>query len=244
MKLGQWEKALQETQDSGRLEPNIAVMNSNLAWIQLALNRVDEAKASVEQAFARGMDTKFLRLVLYQAAFLRGEKETMQQQVAWARGRSRDEDWLLSAQSDTEAYFGRLARAREFSQRAFDSALHADAKETAALWQVNAALREAEFHAASARHNAMVALALVPGRDIRSVAALSMARAGDEPEAKKLAESLNKDFPQDTVMQGIGCPQFALPLNSIQRTPRRPWKSCKRQRPTNWANASHFSWAC
>jgi hypothetical protein len=63
MKLGQWEKALQETQDSGRLEPNIAVMNSNLAWIQLALNRVDEAKASVEQAFARGMDTKFLRLV-------------------------------------------------------------------------------------------------------------------------------------------------------------------------------------
>jgi hypothetical protein len=71
----------------------------------------------------------------------------MQQQVAWATGRSRDEDWLLSAQSDTEAYFGRLARAREFSQRAFDSALHADAKETAALWQVNAALREAEFHA-------------------------------------------------------------------------------------------------
>jgi eukaryotic-like serine/threonine-protein kinase len=140
----------------------------------------------------------------------------MQQQVAWARGRSRDEDWLLSAQSDTEAYFGRLARAREFSQRAFDSALHADAKETAALWQVNAALREAEFHAASARHNAMVALALVPGRDIRSVAALSMARAGDEPEAKKLAESLNKDFPQDTVMQGYWLPSIraALELDS------------------------------
>jgi eukaryotic-like serine/threonine-protein kinase len=62
----------------------------------------------------------------------------------------------------------------------------------------------------------MVALALVPGRDIRSVAALSMARAGDEPEAKKLAESLNKDFPQDTVMQGYWLPSIraALELDS------------------------------
>src|SRR5215469_10592630 len=66
--------------------------------------------------------------------------------------------------------------------------------------------------AASARHSAMVALALVPGRDIRSVAALSMARAGDEPEAKKLAESLNKDFPQDTIMQGYRLPSIRAAL--------------------------------
>jgi eukaryotic-like serine/threonine-protein kinase len=32
----------------------------------------------------------------------------MQQQLAWAAGRVGEEDWLLSAQSDTEAYFGRL----------------------------------------------------------------------------------------------------------------------------------------
>ena len=35
---------------------------------------------------------------------------------------------------------GRLAKAREFSQRTIDSAIHADVKETAALWQVNAFL--------------------------------------------------------------------------------------------------------
>src|SRR3974377_2115953 len=108
--------------------------------------------------------------------------------LAGPAGRSREEDWLLSAQSDTEAYFGRRAQAREFSQRAIESALHAEAKETAALWQINAALRAAEFgNAGSARNDAMAALALVPGRDIRSVAALSLARAGDAAEAKKLA---------------------------------------------------------
>ena len=55
------------------------------------------------------------------------------------------EDPLLSAQSDTEAYYGRLTKARAFSRRAVDSAVRADSRETAALWQVNAALREAEF---------------------------------------------------------------------------------------------------
>jgi hypothetical protein len=86
----------------------------------------------------------------------------MRQQLAWAAGRSSEEDWLLSTQSDTEAYLGRLTKAQEFSRLAVQSALHADAKETAALWQANAALREAEFgNASSARQNAMVALGMV-----------------------------------------------------------------------------------
>src|ERR1700687_1432327 len=217
MRLGQWQRALRDTEDSLRREPNAAISNSNLAVMQLALNQTDEVKTTLEQARAHNIDTYFLRLALYQTAFLRGEQETMQQQLAWAAGRPREENWLLSAQSDTEAYFGRLAKAREFSQRAIDSALHADAKETAALWQVNAALREAEFgNAGSARHDAMAALALVPGRDIRSVAALSLARAGDAAEAKKLDNSLNRDFPQDTLMQGYWLPTIraAIELNA------------------------------
>jgi hypothetical protein len=85
----------------------------------------------------------------------------MRQQLAWAAGRSSEEDWLLSTQSDTEAYLGRLTKA-QVSRLAVQSALHADAKETAALRQANAALREAEFgNASSARQNAMVALGMV-----------------------------------------------------------------------------------
>jgi len=216
MQVGQWGKGLPVVEDSLRVEP-AATGYENLAWIQLALNRTDEARATVQQAQANNFDDQFLRLILYQTGFLRGERETMQQQLAWAAGRPREEDWLLSTQSDTEAYFGHVGKARDFSQRAIDSAVHVDAKETAALWQVNAALREAEFgNAGSARHYAMGALALVPGRDIRSVAALALARAGDAAEAKRLAEGLNRDFPRDTVVQGYWLPatQAAIELNA------------------------------
>ncbi len=221
MRLGQWEKALRETEDSLRLEPSSVVGHSNLAWVQLALNRTEEARTTVEQALARKLDAYLLRLPVYETAFLRGDQETMQRQLAWAAGRSGEEDWLLSAQSDTEAYFGRLVKAREFSQQAVASARRADAKETAALWQANAGLREAEFgNMSSARQDAIAALALLSGKDVRSVAALALARAGDAAQAQKLADRLNKDFPQDTIVQGYWLPatRAAIELNAKNAT--------------------------
>jgi hypothetical protein len=68
-----------------------------------------------------------------------------------------------------------------------ESARHAEAKETAALWQANAALREAEFgNATLARQSAAAALALAPGRDVQVLSALAMARAGDTVQVQKL----------------------------------------------------------
>ena len=202
MRLGEWEKALRETEATLRLEPNSAISNSNLAGTQLALNRTEDARTTVEQALTRNMDTYFLRLALYQAAFLRGDRETMERQLVWAAGRPGEEDWLLSAQSDTEAWVGQLGRAREFSRRAVDSAVHANAKETAALWQVNAALREAEFgNAAAAKQGVAAALALAPVRDIKVMGALALARVGDTVRAKTMAGDLEKSNPTNTVLK-------------------------------------------
>src|SRR5215471_11570095 len=125
------------------------------------------------------------------------------------RREAQEEDWLLSAQSDTEAYFGRLSKAREFSQRAIDSDAHFDAKETAALWQVNAALREAEFgNTSPAQRNALAAVTRAPGKEVRSLAGLALARGGDVAQAQKLAETLSKDFPLDTIVQGYWLPSI------------------------------------
>jgi DNA-binding winged helix-turn-helix (wHTH) protein/Tfp pilus assembly protein PilF len=216
-RLGQWDKALRETEESMSLQPDSVRTAANLAGIQVALNRTADAMTTVDQVQAAKLDTSAVRLLMYQMAFLRGDQETMSQQLAWAAGRSGEDDWLLSAQSDTEAYLGRLAKAREFSQRAVDSARRADSTETGALWEVNAALREAEFgNASSARHDAMAATALATGKYVRSVAALALARAGEGAQAEKLAESLNKDFPQDTILQGYWLPSIhaAIALNA------------------------------
>jgi eukaryotic-like serine/threonine-protein kinase len=109
------------------------------------MNRLDDAKAIFDQALAHKLDAGVLRENIYNLAFLRGDASLMEQQVAWSAGKSGDEDQLLSLQADTDAYYGRLGQARDFSRRAVDSAIRADSKETAAFWRVNAALREAEL---------------------------------------------------------------------------------------------------
>src|SRR5438128_2550882 len=153
-------------------------------------------------ALARKLDSAGLRLGMYCLAFLRGDSARMEQQVVWGAGKPGAEDPLFSAQSDTEAYYGRLTKARDFSRRAVDSAVRADSKETAALWQVNAALREAEFgNVAPAKQGVTAALALAPGRDVKVLAALTLARVGETARAKAMVQELEKSDSSNTVLK-------------------------------------------
>ncbi len=214
--MGQYEKALAESQESLRLAPDNVTGYDNLGSTYFNLNRLDEANAAFDQALARKLDSGSLRLDMYYLAFLRGDSTQMEQQVAWGAGRPGDEDRLFSAQSDTEAYYGWLSKARDFSRRAVGSAVRADAKETAALWQVNAALREAEWgETASAKQGVTAALALSPGRDVKVVAALALARIGDTPRATALVGELEKSYATNTLLKLYWLPTInaAIELN-------------------------------
>lgn len=199
--LGQYEKALPLQQESLRLGPDDVINYADLGLSYILLNRLDEAQAVFDQAFAHKLDSATLRQFIYLLAFLRGDTPKMAEQLAWAAGKPGDEDPFLSVQSDTEAYYGRLHTARDYSRRAVDSAVRADSKEAAALWQVNTALREAELgNAALARQGVNKALQLSPGRDVKVIAALTLARSGDSPGAKKIVQDLTKNL-TDTMVK-------------------------------------------
>ncbi len=200
--LGQYDKAVAETQEALRLEPNNLYEHTNLAQDLLALNRVDEAKVVFDQARALKLDGWTLHLFTYYLAFLQGDSALMEQQVSWGAGKPGAEDPLLSAQSDTEGYFGRLTRARDVTRRAVDAAVRADSKEAAALWQATSALREAELgNAAAAKQGVTAALALAPGRDVKALAALALARVGETARAQAMVEELEKSNPTNTVLK-------------------------------------------
>jgi serine/threonine protein kinase/tetratricopeptide (TPR) repeat protein len=207
MELGQYEKGAAETREDLRLTPDDVVGYTNLVNCYLALNRLDEAKSAFDQAMASKLDAYLLRQARYYVAFLEGDNPSMNEQVAWAAGKPEGEGVLLSAQSDTEAYFGHLGKARDLSQRAVDSTKHNGAKETAAIWKANAALREAAFgNAAQARQDAAAALDLAPGPGVRLIVTLTLAQAGAAEQARKLAERLNQESPSDAMVQGYWLP--------------------------------------
>jgi serine/threonine protein kinase/tetratricopeptide (TPR) repeat protein len=220
--LGNWEKALEEFQAALRLVPNGMGNYLNLGYAYTALNRLDEAEAVYKQAEERKLENEYLLVARYQLAFLKGDAAQMAQLVSAAMGKPGSEDVLLAMQAATEGWYGKLKDAHELTGRAMDSAQHNDAKETAAAYQVEAALREAEAgDREQARAEAKAAVKLAPNRDVRAIAALALARAGDTAGAEKLAAELDKAFPLDTLVQRYWLPTIRAGVALERKDPNR-----------------------
>ena len=204
--MGQLDRSLAEYSQALQLMPSV-ISYTNVVGMDLSLNRFDAAGAMLDEAAAAKLDGRYLHQNRYWLAFLRGDIAQMEQQLSWASAKPGDEDALLSMQSDTEAYAGRLAKAQDFTHRAVDSAVRAGSKETAALWLVNAALRSAEVgNVALAEQEVDSALALSAGRDVKLIAAFTLARAGENRRAKTLSAELLQLYPTDVLMRRYWLP--------------------------------------
>ena len=220
--LGNWEKALEEWRVAMRLDPNNGLLYYLLSLAYMSLNRLDEAEAVFEQAEERKLENEQLLQSRYFLAFLKDDTAQMAQLVAAAMGKPGAEDLLLAAQADTEGWHGRLKNAHELTGQAMDSAQHNDAKETAAGYQAEAALREVESgNREEARAEANAALKLAPNRDVRAMAALALARAGDTARAEKLTTELDKTFPLDTLVQRYWLPTIRAGIALERKEPNR-----------------------
>jgi len=220
--LGNYEKALEEWQVALRLEPNDWGTYMNVGFAYMTLNRLDEAEAVFKQAEERKLEGEQLLLSRYQLAFVKGDATQMAQLASAAMGKPGTEDLLLVSQADTEGWYGKLKNAHELTRRAMDSALHNDAKESAASYQVLAALREVESgNREQAQADANAALKLGPNRDVRAMAALALARAGDVAGAEKLAAELDKTFSLSTVVQRYWLPTIRAAVALERRDPNQ-----------------------
>ena len=223
--LGQLESALAKAHESVRMNPTRAADYANLIDAYLFLNRLDEAQAIAKEAQSRKLDSFYLRFYTYQISFLKRDTAGMAQQVGWATGKPEAEAGFFDSEASTNAFYGRLEKARELERRAVVSAQRGQLAELAASGEANAALREALFgNAAEARHRSDAALKLSKGHDVQAGAALALAIAGDTTQAQALANDLSKRYPEDTIVQFVYLPQIRAqialghnsPTNSVE----------------------------
>jgi eukaryotic-like serine/threonine-protein kinase len=217
---GQYEKATEITKQGMRLAPEQSVFYGNLANYTLALQRFDETRQIIHEAQARKMDDFTLHNALYALAFIGSDSPAIVEQQQWFAGKP-EENFGLALASDTEAYAGHVAKARELSKRAVESAVRADSKETGAIWQAIAAQREAAYgNIAEARQSAAEAVKLAPtSQGVESEAALAFAMAGDTARAESLAQDLGKRFPLDTQMQSLWLPAIQAQVALGKKNP-------------------------
>jgi serine/threonine protein kinase/Flp pilus assembly protein TadD len=218
---GQYEKGAEIIKETIRRAPNDSASYSNLAGYSLALQRFDEAQRIIHEAQARKLDEYPMHNDLYALAFLGADSAAMMAQLQWFAGQPEVENCGLALASDTEAYAGRVGRARELNKRAADSAVRADSKEGGAIYLGSAALQQAAYgNVTEARQSAAAALKLVPtSQGVEVEAALAFAMAADTARAESLAQDLGKRFPLDTQIQSLWLPAIQGQLALDKKNP-------------------------
>jgi eukaryotic-like serine/threonine-protein kinase len=211
-RIGQSDQAIAEAREAIRLNPNFPPPRRNLAWALLRLNRFAEAKDALTQAVQQKLDTTNFHSLLYEIAFINNDTAGIQQQLDWASGKP-DEYVAFDWQTGAAAFAGQWRSARELSRRAIDLASRSDAKELAARYAAEQALRAAVFgQFAPAKAAAAQSLALERNQVTLTRAALALALCGESSQTQPLVDELARRYPKDTLAGGLWLPVIRAAL--------------------------------
>ena len=200
--LGDYEKAHRAAHEAFRINPASGNNLVNLMYADQWLNRVAEARSTLQDGRAHHVDSPWIALIVYTLDFLQHEGVDMDRQAAAATGIPGIEDQMLFLESETAACGGHFTKARELTRRAVDSARRAQEKETAAEYLGHNAVREAIVgSSAVAKEDAQSAIAEINGKNAEGFSAVAFALTGDAANANRLIDDLGKRFSQDTFVQ-------------------------------------------
>ena len=209
--LGRYDQAQTAFLELLRLNPS-SFFYGLLSSAYLNQNRLEEARATIQQARAKGIEPSGASGLLYTLAFLSDDQAEMAQQVARPWTDQLPGSWE-DTQGDTAAYCGQLTQARDWTHRAIASAMSVRSKDLAAGYEAESAVREGLFgNFVKARNEAKEASGLSADPDVKGEAALALAVSGDPGEAERLAHDLNERFPEGTLVRFFHLPAIHAAL--------------------------------
>ena len=206
--LGDWEEAAKRGRGAIETGDPESIYYMQMAATYIALGRYDEAKATIKDGNAKGLDVPFFHRALYMAAFAQNDQPAMERELAALTKTSPDSAAMaLGLDAASQAYYGRMKKADELFKRAIDDYQALGKKETAAnLLMAKATIEAFTGDASGAKRDANAAL--LPGASyvLKSRAAHVFAIAGDAARAETLAEEVAKEMPSATLVNGYDLP--------------------------------------
>jgi tetratricopeptide (TPR) repeat protein len=225
--LGQFDRAADEYREALRLSPTMTSYDS-LMSSTLYAGRLAEAKAVFEEAQSHKLDSIELHVNAQLLAFLQHDETGMQTQLAWARGNPEAEAAILQGIGIEKAYHGQfresqmiLHKAEERFQNMAERVKGSSLANEMTEFNLDLATQEAE---SGSLGDAQHLLSSLTERDPRLVAfsedfALLDARAGDVEQAQKIAFSINRNLPVDTLVQNYTLPAIYAAIKLRQNDP-------------------------
>jgi tetratricopeptide (TPR) repeat protein len=220
--LGQFDEAFVAAREALSRDPTM-LNRLNMVDSSIETGQLDEAEKVLAEAETHQLtrEDSWVPVYSYEIAFLRHDPLAMERLVQGVPPESRAAHGLLALQADTEAYYGRVRRARELNRHTVGAELERHPEDAASIL-ISEALWEADFgNSIEARGNATQGLSLNREKDVLSGAALAYAQSGDLREAGALANELAKKYPTDTIVKMLTIPMIRAAMEISQTHPSR-----------------------
>jgi serine/threonine protein kinase/tetratricopeptide (TPR) repeat protein len=223
---GRFERVIETSQREITEDPDLVFGYGNLASANYFLDRFEDAEAAIRRAVERKLVDDSLLMLAYNLAWLKGNRQELDRVAGMARGTPTSEAGIAHQEALAQARIGRMEEARRWSDRAMDLTRRGGDRETAATYQAARAAWEASYGSTiEAKRNAMAALEVSDGRDVRYTAGLALAFSGESARSQKLADDLERLFPEDTfarftyvpVLRGLAALERGNPAEALDR---------------------------
>jgi len=237
--IGQWEKALPVARQAHQLAPEESIAFVALSATYLGLGRFDEAKATVGQALAAKLDVPNLHRLLYFMAFVQNDSSAMDRELSMVASKGPESAaYSMALAAQTEAYFGRMEKARGLTERARSAFIALHQNDPAAVWLAERSMTEAEVgDETGARRDATAALGNNSASlRARTDAADALARTGDVARAESIAAELAKENPSNTMVNSFDLPVIRATLEIGRNNPAKAVEILQPVMPFDLAN--------
>ena len=195
VRLNQFEDARQEGLAAIKLAPNSVIAYQQLTRALLALDRPDEAKATIAEAMAKGLDSSALRQLAFNLAFI--DKDTAGMRTHLRAASARPDGYLVVTEAARAAFArGDIDGGRTLYQQAVTAARATRISDIAGSLLAEEAVDDAlvgDFDRARSRLQA--ATASSRGAETTWAAALAAAFLGQTPLATQLAKAYQEMQP-------------------------------------------------
>jgi tetratricopeptide (TPR) repeat protein len=212
LRIGEFEQSVAPFREAIRLDPGFTPPYGNLAASLLALDRLGDARTTLNEAAERGLAFAGARRLSYVLAFMEGDPPMMERELKASLGVGTT-NAAYGWQANTAAFHGRVREAHEQYRRAIQLSMQGSFDEIAA----QVAVDDAEMHAVVGQcHDAKseVEAAMALSRDSATLeqASRALALCGAAAEAQALSSELAMRLPEATLTNHMSLPTTAAIL--------------------------------
>jgi serine/threonine protein kinase/tetratricopeptide (TPR) repeat protein len=197
--LGQNQKSLETAAKDMQLEDSSAFPYQNESFAYMYMNRVDEARAVAQSAFAKKLDSDSLHFAMFQIAALQDDDAGMKKEIAWGVGKPDDEEEMCSSAADYDRSRGKLKSAEEWDAKIIALTKRDGTPERVSQHIATAARTYVLYGSPEEAKKKASEAGRLPGeRFTKCGLGVTYAELGELEQSQKLRDELLRDFPSDT----------------------------------------------